>query len=207
MTISTSGLDQNSYITITEANAILLLCNASFMDAGHQLSINGDDDAYLLEAARDLDYLWAWAGYRATNEQTMQWPRVRVPKPGQRIPCEPGWYDEGTIWGGTHNWGTGIQLDPWLLYKIDFLSGNPAFQMLDSTIVPQEIKEAQALIALLRKKGGNLISDDQDNAQGMVLPGGLKIAYVNALKQAADIHKRTAQFGQFVGTGIIGSPA
>lgn len=192
MPIETTGTSQNSYVTIAEANAILLNVHASFMEVGTQLETNGSDDAYLIEAARDLDQLFAWIGQPTSTEQQRAWPRKGVIRPGYKQLGEPGWSFPASD-------------EEFLLYKIQFLSGSSAAPTIPDDVVPLEIKEAQALIAVLRKQGLNLISDTQGDSQGLSLPGGLKIAYVNAIREAADIHKRTAQYGVFVGQPIVGA--
>jgi hypothetical protein len=191
MSIETSGPNQNSYITIAEANAILLTVHASFMEVGTQLDPL-KDEAYLIEAGRDLAQLFAWVGQPTSTEQNMAWPRKGVPKPGYVTQGEPQWSVPGT------------DLD-FLAYKVNWLSGSSSAPMLDENVVPLEIREAQALIAVLRKEGLNLVSDNQGDSQGLQLPGGLKVAYVNAVRESADIHKRTAQFGVFVGQSIVGA--
>ena len=192
MSIETAGPNQNSYITIQEANTILLTVQASFMPLGTNL-IPDEDEPYLLEAAQDLDQLWDWTGCPTEMEQALAWPRRHVVKPGFTMPAEPGWrvpYDS----------------EAWLRFRIDYLmAGASGIPTIPTDAVPRQIKEAQALIAVLRKNGSNLISDTQGDAQGLQLPGGLKIAYVNAIREAADIHKRTAQFGSFVGQPIVGA--
>jgi hypothetical protein len=191
MPIETTGTNQNSYITMAEANAILLTVHASFMDIGVQLDAN-KDEPYLIEAARDLSQLFAWTGKPATVEQNLAWPRKGVVRPGYVQVGEPQWSVAGTD-------------EDFLVYKILYLSGSSNAPTIPDDVVPLEIREAQALIAVLRKNGSNLISDTQGDAQGLQLPGGLKIAYVNAIREAADIHKRTAQFGAFVGQSIVGA--
>jgi hypothetical protein len=191
MTITTSGDDQNSYITLSEANALLLTMKASFMDLGEQLEEG--DEAYLIESANDLEALWRWSGHPTENTQAMAWPRKFVRKPGWVQPCEPGWR-------------TPYDAAEWMQYKVDYLSGsNVAAQFLPDDEVPRGIKEAQALIALLRKKDGNLIGDDQGDAQGTQL-GPMRISYVNAVRESADIHKRTGQLGLFIGDGLMRTP-
>ena len=191
MPIETTGTNQNSYITVAEANAILLTIHASFMDIGTQLDLNADEP-YLIEAARDLDQLFAWVGCPTTKDQNLSWPRKGVVRPGYKQIGEP-------------QWSIPASDEDFLLYKIMFLSGSSAAPTIPDDVVPLAIREAQALIAVLRKNGSNLVSDTQGDAQGLQLPGGLKIAYVNAIREAADIHKRTAQFGVFVGQPIVGA--
>ena len=192
MPIETTGTNQNSYITIAEANAILLNVHASFMAKGTQLATDETDDAYLTEAARDLDQLFSWTGKPATVEQNLAWPRKEVVKPGYKR-------------GYDATWDLNASDSEVLLYKAQYLSGTSAAPTIPNDIVPLEIREAQALIAVLRKQGLNLISDTQGDSQGLQLPGGLKIAYVNAIREAADILKRTAQYGVFVGQPIVGA--
>lgn len=191
MPIETTGINQNSYITVAEANAILLTIHASFMEIGTQLDLNADEP-YLIEAARDLDQLFAWIGCPANTDQNLSWPRKGVVRPGYKRVGEP-------------QWSVPASDADFLLYKVRFLSGGSDAPTIPDDVVPMAIKEAQALIAVLRKNGSNLVSDTQGDAQGLQLPGGLKIAYVNAIREAADIHKRTAQFGSFVGQPIVGA--
>lgn len=192
MTLITSGSDQNSYVTNSEANALLLTMAASFLTGDDALT-DVDDDRFLIEAASDLQYLWRWAGWPTDLTQTMAWPRRYVTKPGWVPPLEPGWstpYDEQMF----------------MMYKVNVLSNsNPATEFVDQTAVPKAIKEAQVLIAVLRKQGGNLIGDNQGDAQGTKL-GSLTVSYVNAIRESADIHKRTGQYGTFIGDALLRTP-
>ncbi|MBX9753905.1 MAG: hypothetical protein K2X80_04070, partial [Pseudomonadaceae bacterium] len=161
---------------------------ASLAELGEQLE--SGDEAYVLEAFNDLETMWRWTGTPTSNDQPAQWPRIYVPKPGWAVPGEPGWSAPGDD-------------SDWLAYSIRFLRGTSITgAFLDSQTVPESIKVAQALIALLRKKEGNLIGDTQDDSQGLQI-GSLKVAYVNAIRQSADIHKRTAQLGSFIGDGLV----
>lgn len=181
--IITTGTGQNSYISLSEANSILLTVQASFFEPGSDLV--EDDTPYLLEAFRDLQRYWDWKGAPATAEQVGMWPRKYVQKPGWQVPGEPGWSEP---WTGP--------LD-WIAYKMRYLDGGVgAAVYIPSDTVPLDIKEAQALIAMLRKSGGNLVGDNQGDLQGTQL-GKVKISYVNAIRESADIHKRTAHYGRF----------
>ncbi len=172
-----------------QANALILTMAASFFTGDDTLT-DGDDDAYLIEAASDLEYLWRWSGWPTDLEQTMAWPRRYVTKPGWIPPLEPGWslpYDETMF----------------MFYKVNFLSqSNLASQFVDETTVPKAIQEAQVLLAVLRKQGGNLIGDTQGDSLGTQL-GQVKVSYINAVRESRDIHKRTAQYGSFIGEGIM----
>ena len=189
--VITTGENQNSYITFEEANALLLGMVASFFELGDQL--DEGDEAYLLEAASDLDCLWRWSGRPTDNQQALAWPRKDVAKPGFKIPAEPGW-------------NTPYDPAAWLQYKIMYLDGTQNVPMIDSATVPKAIKEAQALIAMLRKKEGNLIGDTNDDTLGDVI-GPLRTGYVNAVRKASEVHKRTSQFGNFIGDGLLRVPS
>ena len=179
--IVTSGASQNSYITLSEANALLLTMAASFMTGTDALG-NGDE-RYLIEAAADLSLLWDWSGEPTDDAQALAWPRRFVPKPGYRAPSEPGW---------------SIPFDyaDWIAFKPYLYGATTADQFIGETVVPLHIKEAQALIALLKKQGGNLYGDNQGDLQGTQI-GKIKVSYVNAIRESADIHKRTGQYGRF----------
>jgi hypothetical protein len=188
--IVTEGESQNSYITVSEANAILATIHSSFFEVGDTLNEN-EDTAYLCEAFRDLQRLWSWKGQPSTATQVGQWPRKYVTKPGWCVPGEPGW--------SVPECG---QYD-WLAYKMRFLDGTTAAEYLPDDVVPLDIKEAQALIAMLRKNGSNLVGDNQGDTQGMTV-GKVKISYVNAIRESADIHKRTGQYGRFLAGLLTG---
>ena len=187
--IVTSGPTQNSYLDLATANAILLTCATSFMDIGEQLDTL--DEPYLLEAARDLESLWAWQGQPSDYNQALAWPRRYVTKPGFQMPCEPGW---------SAPWSQDAALE----FKIDYLTpGLSAVPLLDPTVVPQQILEAQALLAMFRKKGGSLIGDTKNDAQGLQLDTSFKIAYVNPVRAAGDINKRLAGLGLYLGDSLL----
>lgn len=182
--IVTSGAGQNSYITLSEANALLLTVAASFMSddaADNQLGV--DDERYLIEAAADLNLLWNWDGEATDPAQPLAWPRRFVTKPGYRAPLEPGW-------------SLPFDYADWIACKPYLYGATNAAQFIPDDEAPQLIKEAQALIALLKKQGSNLVGDNQGDLQGTQI-GKIKVSYVNAIRESADIHKRTGQFGRF----------
>lgn len=190
--VVTSGPGQNSYITIDEANLLFLTLAPSFL-GGDAAQFDYTDTRFLLEAARDLDALWSFKGVPANNSQNMAWPRMYVEKPGFEMPGEPGWsapYSDSDA----------------LQFKIDFLTpGRSVVPLLDHLTVPRAIKEAQALIALLRKLGKTLVGDNQGDSKGLQLDTGFKIDYVNAIKDSADIHRLLAGLGVFIGDRILRS--
>ncbi|OJY60932.1 MAG: hypothetical protein BGP16_00905 [Sphingobium sp. 66-54] len=188
--IQTSGEGQNSYITLSEANAILMTTQTSFFEVGDQFETG--EEAYLIEAFRDLERLWDWAGQPATMDQSAQWPRKYVPKPGWQVPGEPGWsVPENNAF-------------EWIAYKERYLTGGvQSASFISADTVPLDIKEAQALIAMLRKSGSNLVEDNQGGFQGTQL-GKIKLSYVNAVRESADIHKRTGHFGRFKAGLLMG---
>lgn len=180
--IITSGASQNSYISLAEAQALLLTMAASFQ-TGEADELADGDQRFLIEAASDLNLLWDWAGDPTDPAQVMAWPRSSVTKPGYRFPAEPGWtlpYSYGEF----------------IYYKSILASGFAADQFIPSDQVPTHIKEAQALLAVLKKQGSNLVGDNQGDLQGTQI-GKLKLSYVNAVRESADIHKRTGQYGRF----------
>lgn len=181
--IITTGTTQNSYITLSEANALLMTIQAPFYEVGDQLS--EADTPYLLESFRDLERNWDWTGQPTADEQAAQWPRKYVKKPGWQVPGEPGW---SVPENGVYDF---------LAYKMRYLSGETtSASYIPSDAIPLDIKEAQALIAMLRKSGGNLVGDNQGDLQGTQI-GKIKLSYVNAIRESADIHKRTGQYGRF----------
>lgn len=189
MAIITSGPGQNSYVTLEEANILLLQVRASFMEPNDQL--HATDEDVLLEAAQDLETMWEWQGVQTDPNQDMAWPRKYVVKPGFRYPPAPGWHA---------SWDH----DAALQFKINFLIGaNSAIPFLDENTVPHQIKVAQALLALLRDKGKNLIGDTRGDDKGMQLDTGFKVDYVNAPYESADIRKRVAALGTFIGDPMI----
>jgi hypothetical protein len=178
----TTGGNQNSYITLSEANAILATTYASFYEVGETLEAGGE--VYLFEAFKDLERLWSWKGQPASADQVAQWPRKYVPDPNWRVPGEPGW---SAPWTGDLGW---------LAYKARYLDGSVSSSDIPDDVVPLDIKEAQALIAMLYKSGGNLVGDNQGDLQGTQV-GKLKLSYVNPIRESAAIHKRTGQYGRF----------
>lgn len=187
--IITSGPDQNSYIDLETANQRLLACAASFCPIGTQLSPG--DEAYLVEACTDMETLWDYMGIPTLNDQALAWPRRYVIKPGFQMPMEPGW---------------NTPYDPvaFIQFKIDYLTpGRSSVPYVDDETIPVRIQEAQALLAVLRKQGGNLVGDDQGNDQGAQYDVGLRIAYVNAVRESADIHKRMSGYAVWIGEGIL----
>lgn len=191
--VHTSGPNQNSYITIDEANLLFLTLAPSFVDDHEMAQLDHVDTRYLIEAARDLDTLWSFKGVPTDNAQNMAWPRRYVDKPGFEMRGESGW---SAPW----------DYEAALQFKIDYLTpGRSAIPVLDHTAVPQQIKEAQALIALLRKLGKNLVGDNQGDAKGLQLDTGFKVDYVNALRDSADIHRLLAGLGLFIGDSLLRS--
>lgn len=190
--VVTSGPNQNSYITIDEANLLFLTLAPSFLGTD-TAQLDETDTRYLLEAARDLDSLWSFKGAPTSNAQNLAWPRMYVDKPGFEMPGEPGW-------------STPYSLVDALQFKIDYLTpGRSAIPLIDHTTVPRQIREAQALIALLRKLGKNLVGDNQGDAKGLQLDSGFKIDYVNALRDSADIHRLLSGLGVFIGDRLLRS--
>lgn len=182
--VVTTGPEQNSYITVDEANLLMLTLAPSFAPDPEQFA---DSDArFIIEAARDLDSLWDFSGIPTQNAQNMAWPRMYVTKPGFQMPCEP--------LGG----------DAFLQFKIDYLTpGRSAVPYLDQTTVPRAIKEAQALLALLRKMNKTLVGDNQGDTKGLQLDSGFKIAYVNEVRDSADIHRLLSGLGVFIGDHVL----
>jgi hypothetical protein len=116
-----------------------------------------------------------------------------VDKPGFEMPGESGW---SAPW----------DYDAALQFKIDYLTpGRSAIPLLDHTTVPLQIKEAQALLALLRKLGKNPVGDNQGDAKGLQLDSGFKVDYVNALRDSADIHRLLSGLGVFIGDRLLRS--
>lgn len=191
--VITRGPGQNSYVTVEEANILLLSMDASFIDDDTPRQLVGDlDTARLLEAAQDLDTLWRWSGQVTDPAQELAWPRRFVTKPGFERDRDP-------LWANQWDYGAAIS------YKYDFqMPGGPnAVPYLPSDAVPRQVKQAQAMIALLRKVGGNLVGDDKGDDYGNQLDSGFKVAYVNAIRDASDIHKRLAGLGWFIGDPLL----
>lgn len=180
--IVTTGASQNSYITLSEANALLLTMAPSFM-TDEVVTLQEADERFLIESAADINLLWDWQGEPTDPEQTLAWPRREVPKPGYKAPAEPGW-------------SAPFDYADWIAFKPYLYGATTADQFIPENVVPLHIKEAQALIAVLKKQGSNLVGDNQGDMQGAQV-GKLKISYVNAIRESADIHKRTGQYGRF----------
>ncbi|KQN09077.1 DnaT-like ssDNA-binding protein [Sphingomonas sp. Leaf28] len=185
--VVTDGPDQNSYITIDEANLLFLTLAPSFL-GDDTAQLNDTDVRFLIEAGRDLDALWSFKGQPTSNAQNMAWPRIYVEKPGFEVPAEP------------------MDGDAFLQFKIDYLTaGRTIIPYLDHLTVPRPIKEAQALLALLRKLGKNPVGDNQGDAKGLQLDSGFKVDYVNALRDSADIHRLLSGLGVFIGDRLLRS--
>lgn len=66
----------NSYVTVAEAEAYIetRLNSAEWTDASADLKAIA-----VLNATRSIDVNMEWAGYRATQAQALDWPRIYVP--------------------------------------------------------------------------------------------------------------------------------
>lgn len=72
--IATVGApDANSYVTVAEADAYF---GEMFGYAQWAAASLGDREACVISASRSLDNFMEWSGRRATEVQSMDWPRV-----------------------------------------------------------------------------------------------------------------------------------
>ncbi|MCZ2112270.1 MAG: hypothetical protein LC131_00250 [Anaerolineae bacterium] len=71
--IATVGAsDANSYVTVAEADAYFA---EQFGYSAWDLVVQADREACVITASRSLDSYMVWAGQRATDVQSMEWPR------------------------------------------------------------------------------------------------------------------------------------
>lgn len=77
--VEVGGSESNSYITVSEADAYLA---AMFGKDDWQDADPYDKDLIVVTASRTLDQYMEWDGRRASESQSMEWPRIDTPFTG-----------------------------------------------------------------------------------------------------------------------------
>lgn len=188
MALTTTGTKANSWVSLDDANLILLEVYSPDIPAGFQLT--PDHIPQLIEAARTISALWSFPGTRAEPLQTLAWPRKCVPVPSERP--KGNWFST-----------TYPHLDPADEAYVHFLAyeapGFLATTIYPETEIPDEVKEAQAILAALFVQGVTVWEDNKgDNTQVQI--DTLKIDNVNAVSRIMIVKERLARWGKFIGS-------
>lgn len=188
MALTTTGTKANSWVSLDDANLILLEVYSPDIPAGFQL--NTEHIPQLIEAAKAISNLWSFPGTRVEALQTLAWPRKDVSIPSERP--RSNWFSTNYP-----------HLDPADEAYVYFLAYEaPGF--LSSTIypadqIPDEVKEAQAILAALFVQGVTVWEDNKgDNTQVQI--DTLKIDNVNAVSRIMIVKERLARWGKFIGS-------
>lgn len=183
--LNTTGPDANSFITLDEANIIISETAHPSIPSGFQLSTEQLPE--LLEAARKVN-LWAFRGERTHTYQRLAWPRSGYSIPGKAP--GPNWLADYP------------HIDPSsadLAYFVHFESpGLSSFTLLPDDFIPQEVKEAQAIIAALAVNGVTIWQDNKYDSSTVQL-GPIKIDPVNTVAKADIVFERLGRWGTFAG--------
>lgn len=193
MALEITGPAANSWQTIPQANQFLV-------DFVHPLlgmspELGADDGPYLIEAAKEISRMWTWKGQPVTPLQTLAWPRKDVQLEPKHI--GPDWFAR-----------TYPHLDPcaeeyarFIMFESPGLLATP--EMLGETVIPQEVLEAQAILAAFKVKKITLWQDNAFNATEVKLDGVGTIKPANMVAAADAVFMRLARWGSFKGTSIV----
>ena len=188
MALNTTGIKASSWIDLDTANLILL--DIYHPDIPAEFQLEPDHIPQLLEAARSISALWQFGGQRTDALQTLAWPRKLVRVPGVRP--GPNWFSE-----------TYPCLDPDQETFARFLAFDAPGFLSDNAYpedsIPDEVKEAQAILAALFVQGITVWEDNKGDNTNVQL-GSLKIDNVNAVSRIMIVRERLARWGKFIGS-------
>jgi len=149
--------DANSYLSLADADAFHEgnLWNEDW--PGTEPADEASKDRALVTATRLLDQQWRWFGYKLTDTQALQWPRVQVP-------------DRDSPRNAARN--TAVRI-----------GGYPNLQVyLPSDEVPQAIERATALLALEVVKANRETTASDQGIREFSLEGVMAVAFDLATK-------------------------
>ncbi len=193
MALETTGPDANSWQTIPQANQFLV-------DFAHPLlgvspELGADDGPYLIEAAKEISRMWTWKGQAVDPLQTLAWPRKGVELEAKKV--GPDWFAR-----------TYPHLDPcaeeyarFIMFESPGLLTTP--EMLGEDVIPQDVLEAQAILAAFKVRNITLWQDNGFNASEVKLDGVGTIKPTNMVAAADAVFMRLARWGSFKGTSIV----
>ncbi|WP_293920883.1 DnaT-like ssDNA-binding protein [Sphingobium sp. UBA5915] len=193
MGLETTGSAANSWQTIVQANQFLTDFVHPLLGVSPELS-NGDEP-YLIEAAKEISRMWSFKGQPVEPLQTLAWPRKGVVIEGKT----PGsdWYARNFP-----------HLDPGYEEYVRFLHfDSPGISnaptLLPNDVVPNDILEAQAILAAFKVRNITLWQDNAFNASELKLDGVGTIKPANAVAATDAVFMRLARWGSFRGVSIV----
>lgn len=193
MGLETTGTNANSWQTIIQANQFLTDFAHPLVGPSPELNVN--DEPYLIEAAKEISRMWSFKGETVEPLQTLAWPRKGVLLEGKKPSA---------------NWfaNTFPHLDPdyedyarFLHFESPGLSNEPV--TLPEDVIPREVLEAQAILAVFKTQNITLWQDNGFNASEIKIDGVGTIKQTNAVAAADAIFMRLAKWGSFRGASIV----
>lgn len=194
MELITTGTEANSWVSLSEANIILLEVPAAFYgyDGDDEFQFETDDIKWLVEAHRQITANFHFRGRKADARQRLAWPRKGFMI--EQMGCPSDWFEtyfpnlpaSHAAYTIALHWDT---------------PGLSRYEELADDEIPADLKEAAVILAALLKNGGSLHSDNKGDATTYSL-GGISGDNINAVAQAEAVFQRVGQWGAYIGKNL-----
>lgn len=194
MELLTTGANANSWVTLSQANIILLEVPASFYgyEGTDEFQFESEDIKWLVEAHRQISSNWTFRGRKVDPRQRLAFPRTgfMIESAG----CAGDWFETNfphlpashAAYTIALHWDT---------------PGLSAYEELDNDEIPTDLKEAAVILAALLKNGGSLYEDNKGDSTAYSL-GGISGDNINAKATAEAVFQRVGQWGAYIGKNL-----
>lgn len=197
MELITTGPSQNTWVDLDDANLMIIEVPASSYgyepeDEYDTFQFEPEDIAYLLESAKQISRNWTYDGAKTNPRQRLAWPRKGFQIDGTA--GDAGWF--------SRNFPNLDESSEWYVRALHFdVPGLSRYEELASDEVPEDIREAQVILAAILKNGGTLFEDNKGDETSYSL-GGISGNNINAVAKAQAVFERMSPWGVFIGGTI-----
>jgi hypothetical protein len=193
LALETTGPNANSWQTVVQANQFLVDFVHPLLGASPELST--DDTPYLIEAAREISHMWRFKGEPVSALQALAWPRKSVALEAKR--AGPDWYSSNfpNVDPALEEFATFIH------FESPGLSALP--ETLGEDVIPREVLEAQAILAVFKVKKITIWQDNAYDASEVKVDGVGTIKPLNAVAATDAVFMRLARWGAFKGSSSV----
>lgn len=198
MALITTGDNPNSWVTITQANLILvdvpneLLGYEPEEGQPKTFQLGPNDVKYLIEAHKQIGSNFAFGGQKLDPRQRLPFPRKGFMLSGAT--GGPDWFPTNfpNLSGDHEEYARQLHF---------LVPGLSLYSELPNDEVPEDVKEAAVILAALLKNGHSLFNDNKGDSTGYSV-GGISGDNINAVAMAQAVFQRMASWGTFIGARI-----